>query len=64
MLEVYQHYKGGRYNIVCLARRESDLEPMVVYVSVSGGDKYVRTLKEFNEKFTMLKASISGKEEA
>lgn len=30
-LGLYRHYKGGQYQVVCMARHSETLEPMVVY---------------------------------
>lgn len=30
-LGLYRHYKGGEYQVVCLARHSETLEPMVAY---------------------------------
>ncbi len=32
----YRHYKGGLYELVCMATLESDLSPMVVYRAADG----------------------------
>jgi hypothetical protein len=34
---VYEHFKGGLYRLLLVARDEATKEPVVVYVSVSGG---------------------------
>ncbi len=45
--EVWQHYKGGQYIIVCIALREEDKESLVVYKSINGNLTWVRPLVEF-----------------
>lgn len=32
----YRHYKGGLYEMVCIAKLESDLSDMVVYRAADG----------------------------
>ena len=32
----YRHYKGGLYELVCIAKLESDLSDMVVYRAADG----------------------------
>jgi hypothetical protein len=36
MTERYRHYKGGLYELVCVARLESDLSEMIVYRAADG----------------------------
>jgi hypothetical protein len=33
---VYRHYKGGLYELVCMATLESDLSEMVIYRAANG----------------------------
>ncbi len=32
----FRHYKGGLYELVCVATLESDLSPMIVYKAANG----------------------------
>ncbi|PKL36550.1 DUF1653 domain-containing protein [Candidatus Peregrinibacteria bacterium HGW-Peregrinibacteria-1] len=48
--EVYRHFKGGMYEVVTLAKMEADLEEVVVYRSLDGGEVYVRPLVSFLEE--------------
>ncbi len=32
----FRHYKGGIYELVCVATLESDLSPMIVYKAANG----------------------------
>lgn len=32
----FRHYKGGIYELVCVATLESDLSPMIVYRAANG----------------------------
>jgi hypothetical protein len=50
--QLWQHFKGTVYEIVCVATREADQEPMVVYreastKSLGPGTIWVRPLLEF-----------------
>lgn len=45
--DVYRHYKGGLYVVVCLSVNEASLEPMVTYRSNAKGTIWTRTLKNF-----------------
>lgn len=43
----YEHFKGNRYELLCVAQLESDLTPMAVYQSLKDGEIYTRPLQEF-----------------
>jgi hypothetical protein len=45
--ETYQHYKGGKYEVICLANHTDTKEPLVIYKSLSFGSIYARPLKEW-----------------
>lgn len=49
--ELYKHYKRGTlYRILCVATRESDLEPCVVYESLDPEAEHrfwIRTIEDF-----------------
>lgn len=50
---VYQHYKGGLYTVLFLttdADNGADRESRVVYVSLTTGRVFSRSVKEFTEK--------------
>jgi hypothetical protein len=47
--EIWNHYKGGVYEIVSLAKHTETEESMVVYRSVPFGTVYVRPLKMWEE---------------
>ena len=47
--QIYRHYKGGLYVIVCTAVREDTLVPVVVYHSNRRGTNTERTLENFTE---------------
>jgi hypothetical protein len=49
----YRHREGGVYLVVCEARMEKNLWPVVVY-KVSGSEEYlVRPTDEFLERFKL-----------
>lgn len=47
----YEHYKGGKYEVLMVARiADEDLDEVVVYrTSLSPEDVWVRSLREFCE---------------
>jgi len=45
--EKYQHYKGGKYEVICLSNHTDTKEPLVIYKSLSFGSIYARPLKEW-----------------
>lgn len=47
--ERYQHYKGGVYEVICLANHTDTRESLVIYKSLSFGSTYARSLNEWNE---------------
>jgi hypothetical protein len=54
---VYKHYKGGLYTVLMSAisaNNKEDLPDMVVYVSHSTGQVYVRSAYEFFGKTTLI----------
>jgi hypothetical protein len=44
----FRHYKGGIYELVCVATLESDLSPMIVY-RAANGSLWIRPEKVFFE---------------
>lgn len=46
---VYRHYKGDLYQVTDHALGESELEVVVVYVSVTTGVKFTRPISEWNQ---------------
>jgi len=52
-LGIYEHYKGGRYEVIALAKREGSLEDMVVYKPLYDNpvaNCFVRPLAEFTQE--------------
>lgn len=48
--ELYRHYKGNMYRVVCLAKHSETLEDLVVYCSVEDESKvWCRPLTMFME---------------
>jgi len=47
--EYYQHYKGGLYKVIQIAKFEETFEWMVIYENVTNGDMWVRPAKEWNQ---------------
>ena len=46
----YRHFKGGEYELLCIARHSETCEPMVVYRALYGeGDVWVRPAAMWNE---------------
>ena len=49
----YRHFKGGIYEVVCIAKHSETLEEMVVYRNVSEPQKvWVRPLSMWDEEIT------------
>ena len=50
-LGVYRHFKGGRYEVIAIARHSETGENMVVYKALYGdGGVWVRPEKMWNEE--------------
>jgi hypothetical protein len=45
--EKYLHYKGGMYEVICIANHTENNEAMVIYKSLSFGSIYARPLVEW-----------------
>ncbi len=47
----YRHFKGGEYEVLCLARHSETLEEMVVYRALYGAKEvWVRPASMWNER--------------
>jgi len=47
----YEHYKGGQYEVLGIAKHSETLEELVVYKALYGqGELWVRPLKMFLEE--------------
>lgn len=48
---IYEHYKGGKYRVLGVAKHSETLEDLVIYERVDGeGDLWVRPLQMFLEE--------------
>lgn len=48
--EIYRHYKGNRYEVVCVAKHSESLEELVVYCDIARPEKiWARPLSMWNE---------------
>lgn len=48
---IYRHFKGGRYELIDIAKHSETLEPMVVYRALYGeGGLWVRPLAMWSEQ--------------
>lgn len=49
--KIYRHYKGGRYELLYIAKHSETLEEMAVYKALYGdGDIWVRPYSMWNEE--------------
>lgn len=48
-LGIYKHFKGGIYEVLCIAKNSETLEDMVVYKSLKDDSIWVRPLSMWNE---------------
>ncbi len=50
----YRHFKGGEYEVLCIAKHSETTEDMVVYRALYGdGDVWVRPASMWNETVTV-----------
>jgi hypothetical protein len=47
MGDLYRHFKGGVYEVVCESKHSETLEEMVVYRNTESGETWVRPKKMF-----------------
>jgi len=52
---VYQHYKGGKYEVITMANHSETLEPLVIYKSLLFGSIYARPLSMW---FDVIKEDV------
>lgn len=45
----YQHYKGGKYEVITMSTHTETKEPLVIYKSLLFGSIYARPLKQWFE---------------
>ena len=48
--EIWQHYKGGQYEIVAMCNHTDTDEVLVIYKSLSFGGFHARPFTEWNEE--------------
>ena len=49
----YRHFKGGEYEVVCIAKNSETLEDTVIYRSLTEPEKiWARPLSMWNERVT------------
>ncbi len=46
----YQHFKGGQYKVIGVAKHSETLEELVIYREIPDGRFWVRPVKMFLEK--------------
>ncbi len=47
--KIYQHYKGGKYEVITLAKHSETDEVLVIYKSIHFGSYHTRPLDSWNE---------------
>ena len=53
-MEIYEHYKGMKYQVIGIAKHSETLEEMVVYQALYGSNKiWVRPLDMFFDKIIL-----------
>ncbi len=45
----WQHYRGGFYTVITIARREGTAEPLVIYKAAKDGAVWARPLTEWTQ---------------
>ena len=48
---IYQHYKGGLYELITTANMESDNSVVAVYRCVESNKTWIKPIAEWDEKF-------------
>ena len=46
--QIYRHFKGHVYKILCFGKDSETLEKLVVYKNIDNGEIWVRTFNMFN----------------
>lgn len=47
--KIYQHYKGGKYQVLTLAEHTESKEDLVIYRSLHYGSTHARPLSNWND---------------
>jgi hypothetical protein len=57
---IYEHYKGGKYEVIAMSKHSETDELLVIYKSVHFGGYHVRPLESWNETIgeTTTKAGL------
>lgn len=56
-LGIYQHFRGGRYEVIANGRLEATGEAVVIYRSLTSGKVWVRSLENWSETAEVLDES-------
>ncbi len=48
--QIWQHYKGGRYEIIAMCNHTDTNEPLVIYRSLSFGGFHARPYSEWHDE--------------
>ncbi len=56
--DIYEHYKGGLYVVLCRSVDEETLQPLVTYRSNLKGYTWTRTLKNFTATVQLANGNI------
>lgn len=59
--KIYQHYKGGKYEVLTMATHSETGEPLVIYKSILFGSIYARPLSMWFDIITISKNTESPK---
>lgn len=54
---IYKHYKGGKYQVISMAKHSETDETLVVYKSIHWGSYHVRPLESWNENVEETKSN-------
>lgn len=46
---IYNHYKGGKYQVISMAKHSETDETLVIYKSIHWGSYHARPLEKWNE---------------
>lgn len=57
--KTYSHYKGGKYEVITLAKHTETNEPLVIYKSIQFGSVHARPLLEWNQNVEQIKEEYS-----
>ena len=52
--QIYEHYKGGKYEVVCMCNHTETNEELVIYRSLSFGGFHARPYSEWFEEVEVV----------